>query len=336
MSYSSNKKEFQELVTQKYLNGQSMVSIGKELNKDKRTVKLALVKNGVKLRSVSEWNRTYKINKDYFEIIDTEEKAYFLGFLFADGCVHKNKLEISLHHEDRYILERFRKCIYVENDYSLEEINRSTCEKQFRLLVTSDKISNDLKNKGCIERKTYDLKFPELKDELTRHFVRGFFDGDGSIYSVKTNNDNVQTCAGFCCYCKDFLLQIQKILITKEIFANLNKPRIWALMVQNKNDLLKLEKYLYENSDETLMLTRKRDRFTKFREEYGNQYFDRKKSKGNYNGVRFHKNRWYAEATINKKFIYIGTFEKEEEAAIAFNEKLKECGITDPKRFNYL
>lgn len=122
-----------------------------------------------------------KINENFFEKIDTEEKAYWLGFLYADGNVSNEKqknLQICLSSEDKEHLLKFSEDI--ESEYSVGEYNYKSEVVQLR--IPNEKIVNDLINCGCFPRKTFILKAPSkeiVPDSLKRHFIRGYFDGDG-------------------------------------------------------------------------------------------------------------------------------------------------------------
>ena len=126
--------------------------------------------------------RVNNFNDDYFEKIDTEDKAYFLGLLFADGNVYlkRHRVQITLSNEDAYILNKFAECInYSGKLYS----DRGLYSK---LILPSKKMCNDLISLGCTANKSLTLKFPDkVPSELLHHFIRGYFDGDGHISKDK-------------------------------------------------------------------------------------------------------------------------------------------------------
>ena len=130
--------------------------------------------------------KRYTFNEDYFEKIDTEEKAYWLGFFYADGCVRirvkssESKLKLAI--KDLSHLEKFKKCLNGDNKIMIYE-------KMAYLSLNTRKFANHLINQGCMSRKTFTIKFPYfLNDELFRHFIRGYFDGDGSISASQRRN----------------------------------------------------------------------------------------------------------------------------------------------------
>ena len=136
-----------------------------------------------------------KFNEHIFDSIDTEEKAYWLGFIFADGTISSSPLtqerknryafELSLKGDDSSHLEKFNNFMQYENDHVT--ISNSTCNnkvfKRCRWNVANKHLWNTMNNYGCTPNKSLTLEFPDesiFKDEsLIRHFIRGYFDGDG-------------------------------------------------------------------------------------------------------------------------------------------------------------
>lgn len=120
--------------------------------------------------------------KNIFETIDTEEKAYWLGFLYADGYVGKNNcIEVSLAPKDKEHLEKLKKFVNTNTKVKNED-NRS------RLWFCSKQMAEDLAKLGCVNNKSLILTFPNSKqvpDNLLRHFLRGYVDGDGCLCFTK-------------------------------------------------------------------------------------------------------------------------------------------------------
>lgn len=129
------------------------------------------------------------INRDFFEVIDTEEKAYILGLLMADGCVRyrrEGQCYLTLELIDREIVERVQK--ELNSDSKIYESHRKRDyienEKQtYTFSVTDNKICNDLAKYGIVPMKTKktDWLTQDIPYNLRKHYLRGLFDGDGSI-----------------------------------------------------------------------------------------------------------------------------------------------------------
>ena len=132
-----------------------------------------------------------KFNEDYFKTIDTPDKAYFLGFIYADGCLIDNpkeyryKLNIKIHNKDEDILKKFISLLDSE-----VEIWRSNHREISEIGFSSKKMINDLKKIGLHPNKTYTISYPKIDENLERHFLRGYFDGDGCIRINEDKRDN--------------------------------------------------------------------------------------------------------------------------------------------------
>ena len=173
--------------------------IGEIFNISRKTVSYYLRQNGVisnpkyvrhidpkKLRKYD-----YSYCENLFETIDTEEKAYWLGFLYADGYIGKDKntIELALQENDKEHLEKYRQFLHLNNkpfDYKVKHFNNATDKYSYRFSICSAKIKHDLIVLGCCPNKTYILKFPtteQVPKNLIHHFIRGYIDGDGCIYT---------------------------------------------------------------------------------------------------------------------------------------------------------
>lgn len=187
------EKEIQEKIIADYKNGKSMRQIEKDYNVCRISVSKFLEEKKVKIQKGNHYRKYYH-NVDYFEKIDNEHKAYWLGFLFADGYIvdhdhiyGEDKFGISLAEKDKEILELFKKDLQATNPIHTYE-RKEKGQPLSRLLLTSQKTVNDLINKGCVKKKSLILCPPKnVPEELIPHFIRGFFDGDGCIAKGKNN-----------------------------------------------------------------------------------------------------------------------------------------------------
>lgn len=132
---------------------------------------------------------THKCNDSFFSAIDTERKAYWLGFLYADGNVSRGKYSfqtrLALTEDDSDIVEELKKDLEATHNISRWKAHGYPNSKPLKVLtITSRKMFEDLGRLGCYPRKSLTLRFPtsnQVPDNLLRHFVRGYFDGDGCI-----------------------------------------------------------------------------------------------------------------------------------------------------------
>lgn len=173
----------------------STVKIGKKYGCSHKKIAKVLEAYNIPRTGISR--RKYRINENFFDKIDNQDKAYILGFLYADGCNYKPKqtVSMSLQEEDFDILEKIRVCM--GNEHPLEYIDYSnkhdfgyTYKNQYRMLIFSKHMCDSLDNIGMTPNKSLTLEFPRIDKELYRHFIRGYFDGDGSVYQSFVNENN--------------------------------------------------------------------------------------------------------------------------------------------------
>ena len=121
----------------------------------------------------------------YFDVIDTPEKAYFLGWLISDGYIQGNRIQLKIHQKDEAILHKMRACLGIRNP--VQRLNH--CPQAY-LSINSKEMVLALAKYGVIPNKTFTTFFP--KDNVPFHFqrdlIRGILDGDGCIYHNKTTN----------------------------------------------------------------------------------------------------------------------------------------------------
>jgi intein-encoded DNA endonuclease-like protein len=177
------------LMINMYNNGKSGDEISKELNIHRTTVYRLLNKNNVKMRNDSQKSLKYFCNDKYFEIINTEEKAYWLGFIAADGYIQgkqhyfNRSLCIALAEKDKEHIEKFKNCINATHPIHIFTNNQYN-KKYARITITNEKVCLDLEKLGVPEHKSLILQFPntsQIPENLQMHYIRGYFDGDGSL-----------------------------------------------------------------------------------------------------------------------------------------------------------
>lgn len=184
------KEELEDLYVKK---GYSQIKIGKILGCSDWKVRKYMEIYGIKIRSNREQALKYSVNENYFDNIDSHNKAYILGFLYADGFIQNarkhssRKLGISIQEKDKKLLEDINK--ELESTYSIKHYNVSGGYKigtpYVRLIISSPNLCEKVIEKGCLEHKTENLFFPtkeQVSYDLLPSFLRGYFDGDGSVY----------------------------------------------------------------------------------------------------------------------------------------------------------
>lgn len=207
--------------------------------------------------------RKYQVNERFFEIIDTEDKAYFLGFMYADGCVCQRKdkswcISLTLHKKDKKIIERFR--LALNSDHPIHYYKK---RRQNSLLIGSKVIAQDLIKHGCIPRKSLILEFPtSVPEHLIKHFIRGYSDGDGCIYwGYRKERQTSIICRWEMAGTKNLLMGISDVL-KKEVGIKghiYKMGNIYRLSIFRNADFRKCLEWLY--TDATIFLSRKHNKF---------------------------------------------------------------------------
>lgn len=256
-----------------YNSGLSSIKISKLAECSDSTIREHLKKNNIALKSNKEYRTTQKFNENYFHFIDTEDKAYWLGFMYADGNLTKtrNQYKIQLRVNDKEVIEKFIKSI--NGNISVKEYSYPNRKTYYGIFLTSEKMFNDLKFHGCVPNKSLVLTFPiTIPNYLKRHFIRGYFDGDGCVCISNKKWTKTPKTNPIICYNKTIIIDICG---TKEFLTELSKigkfsigkdkrrpTNCWYLRSNDKNKIKKFYYYLYLHS--TVYLERKKKLFEDF------------------------------------------------------------------------
>ena len=260
-------------VIELYQKGNAVTTISNILGMGKSNVSFYLTKffgkNRPKDRRLPSYRRKYTINENCFSIIDSEEKAYFLGLLSADGCISStsNTIQISLQERDKYILEKLN--ILLNSNRPLRYIPSTEVKgfdnfkvyyrkPQYLLSVNSQKLKEDLIQLGVFPAKSLTLKFPTCINSLfLHHYVRGYFDGDGGVYSYKNNKWEISIAGN-----KEFCLEMNKYLAMNNIKSTCKKHQknnIFYVRLAGRLNCIDFYNLVYNNS--FIYLTRKYKKF---------------------------------------------------------------------------
>lgn len=230
-----------------------------------------LRKHGVPRRSKRESNRSYIVQHDIFDSIDTEEKAYWVGFLAADGGVNdQDCLSLELARADGHHVETFNR--FMNSDYLIKPSSKGCV----RLQITSDQICRALAQNFIVPRKTFRTRIPLLSKELIRHFIRGVFDGDGWVSSRLSRNSKGKNkgrpvasgrrtfevcfsggCETFMNELRDILSQITGFRGSLNYRKNKRYGHAWTLSFGGNRQVKKIYHYFYDGA--SVWLPRKRD-----------------------------------------------------------------------------
>jgi hypothetical protein len=219
---------------------------------------------------IGKTRRFYMLkNEDFFSVIDTDEKAYWLGFIMADGNVSENKkgmnsVRIGLQISDENHLKKFCNAIGTDKPI-LTSVNNSGREYA-SIEISSDVMFNDLKLYGCVPRKTWGNTWVDLNNpEMQAAFIRGYFDGDGSIsnnFEMNSLYRAMVSISGFKSNVEKFRIYLENIGIHASYRQDNSQSRykselpFGAIAFPNKLERYKFLKFIYPETA-TVYLERK-------------------------------------------------------------------------------
>lgn len=255
---SSTKKKIYNEAMKEYKNSDSTLKdICNKYNINMKNFSLYLKNNKVEVKNGFS-NKRYGKDENFFEEIDSEEKAYWLGFIFADGCIVNNELDGTYR-----ILIELAKCdenhlIKFKNDIkSTAPIAYRKDREMCSITINSKKIVEDLIKLGAVVNKTelgfISKEILQMEEHLKLAFLRGYIDGDG--YIDKTRNRIVITIKTLS------MSSSLKSMFEKYSFKLKNDISYYRLIIENKTDFHKLLNDIY--GDANIYLNRKYNIYTK-------------------------------------------------------------------------
>ena len=262
----TEKDKIVELYTKDNL---STPIIGKMMGCNYQKICSILDEYGIK--RTNKCRRKYSLNENYFDDINTPNKAYILGLMYADGCNFppKSTSNISLQESDKELLEKIK--IEIESTQPLKFIDQSnrndngySYNNMCTLNMYSKHVCETLTKLGVIQNKSLLLEFPNISSNLYSHFIRGYFDGDGSLYMYKKSNGNVHITITYTStekFCKKLKEIIEKELgINCGIYdASCHNGITKVASITGVKHPLKVLNWMYKDAE--LYLQRKYDKY---------------------------------------------------------------------------
>lgn len=250
-------------IIEKYSRGEiSLTRAAKELHISRYKLRKELLNRDIKINSRFK-NRKHYFDNRFFENIDTEKKAYWLGFISGDGHVSDYQLTITLNSKDSNHLVLFlddMKATSHKISFHTRQTAYGTVETA-TVSLSSVKLVRDLRNIGLESNKSFSLKFPELDSNMIPHFIRGLFDADGTIglsggkhkkpYVIFLGNKNM-------------MLSVKSNLDISDnisVLKRYDKKDMFHFRIGSKKDVQHMYQYFYYKS--TRHLERKKIKFEK-------------------------------------------------------------------------
>ena len=211
VNYDDLLKDHEQEVVDLYNSGKTEIEIGQKLGFAGASIHRILKSTNLSVRDYR-----YYVNEHFFDKVDSEEVAYVLGWFYSDGCVdNAGKMRIQIQKDDEKILYKIRELMeYNGPFYEVPPPKKYPHRKaQVTLCINRKVLTDKLIALGCIPNKSLNLDFPTfISDDMLPHFIRGVFDGDGSISCKKNSlNISITSCEYFIQPLRDYLLNTLNI-----------------------------------------------------------------------------------------------------------------------------
>lgn len=249
-------KEFNDF----YLKGHTIKQVAEQFNVSYRDVLHYLIRFGFYKPTKNYGDkRKFKVDDYYFDNIDSDDKAYFLGLLLSDGYICKElyakRFGIALKCEDKYILDYF-------NDKIAPDKKISKYKNSYKLSINSNRIYDKLVEYGFKEKKsTRDYHFPNIPETYIHSFIRGYFDGDGCVTIKKTGFSVVSIVCNSKIFLEEFANKLLEYGIkTRPLNVSYRTQQpLYTLYISRRENQLKFKNFIYKNA--SIYLKRKYNKF---------------------------------------------------------------------------
>lgn len=241
--YQNTRLSKKELIIKHNITNWAFTSIRNKHNISKRK------------RNAPTTKKLIALDERYFQNIDTNDRAYWLGFIAADGCIKEGKcntyrLSIGLATKDINHLEKLKKDLKSESPITIEKSFHKKMQKYYEtayLRIGRTNLCEDLIRHGVGRSKSKDLTLPNLPDNLMRHYIRGYFDGDGCWYINKENTLNfniISSVESFAIELREFIKN--KCALENSVKLSFNK-NAYQFIYSGNIQCKRIYDYLYED-----------------------------------------------------------------------------------------
>jgi len=261
------------------LHNKSSIEIAKILNLNASSVIYYVKKQGGSIRKMKDISKKYNFCETMFETIDCEEKAYWLGFILADGYlnVSRHTFELNLSNKDYSHLQKFKK--FINSTHSIKKYYKKYSNSSYTttdgfcsIRLISNVFCDHLLKLGIDNKKTFNCEIPIIDESLYKFFWRGVLDGDGWItmskYYTKKTKERYNLEIGICGN-KNVIIEFQNFLKKYLDLDTIIKEdkKIFRIRLNNIRALEFLN-HIYENA--SIFLERKYEKYL-FYKDYKNK-----------------------------------------------------------------
>lgn len=249
----------------------SISDVANQFNVCNVTVSRILKRSNIPLYNKQQLSNK-NLNVNYFHSVDSEVKAYLLGFLLTDGCIYYNsnsntyKVSLQLKDSDKYIIELFKNQLNSSNVIVQDVRKRKTIVTcGYSCTITNNIVAKDLISLGVAVGKP-NRTFPNIDIKLLPHLLRGIFDGDGCVTYRKNHNTyrarvNIVGYSSILIPIHDIYNSVLKLSKHSAKIDNQDNT-LSALNIYRIDDILSFYHYVYD--DAHYYLYRKKEKFEEF------------------------------------------------------------------------
>ena len=268
MKKSFNEQELENIIN-RYNQGESLHKISKTTGADWHWLERQFQQRNIEIR------RQMRLRTDYFDEINSPNKAYILGFIYADGCNEIDEerkrycLSISVEKTDIDVLQQIQNELNHTKNLTLKTNNHGT--EYYTLSLCSKKLCYKLKELGVVPKKSLVKQFPTyIPNELIPHFIRGYFDGNGSLIIQKRSEGDcykpsvsatITSTEDMCLHFSSIVQQ--KCNVTTHVYdickEGACKDKIKSFRVIGNNQTKQFLDYIYKDAD--LKMNRKYQKY---------------------------------------------------------------------------
>lgn len=256
-----------------YKNNMSIRALEEKYSVTRTSISKFLTELGVKT-TVGNHYRKYTHNENFFEVIDNQIKAYWLGFMFADGYITnksndygQDQFGICISEIDIKLLEDFIQDLSATNPINRVPHYGTDYNDCLRVHLTSQKTVDDLISHGCVKQKTLILQPPkDIPEELVRHFIRGLFDGDGCISSSASPYPTKPYQISFTTT-KEIAFWLKEIIGYGSVFQDKRRAKTWIYNFGGNQQVKNFCEWIYK--DAKRYLSRKYIKYQELLSQYG-------------------------------------------------------------------
>lgn len=287
-----------------------------------------LIRNNIKLRGPQDRYLRADYDTSFFEKINSEGKAYFLGLLYADGYNGNYCFRLGLQIQDGYLVRKFQKLLKTTGKLYKQKAKNSRCQPELRLGINCVKMAQDLAKLGCVTKKSLILDFPSfdiVPENLFHHFIRGFFDGDGCFHLKKelhgqcgVSGLNIVSSTLFCEKWIKFFADKNMTFSIQRRKTKCGKLEYATVFSNNYKSTLNFCEYIYK--DATILMKRKYLKYKGFL-----KYLKDKNKRKKYNFMGVHdgyNGKYKVSITENGKTYRLGYYADPITAAKARDKEL--------------